>query len=306
MAEGQNLDKWVEHVKGCKYLDEPDLKALCEMVKELLLEESNVQPVASPVTLCGDIHGQFYDLLELFRTGGELPSTNYVFMGDFVDRGYYSLETFTFLLVLKARYPDKITLLRGNHETRQITQVYGFYDECLQKYGSANAWKYCTQVFDLLGIAALVDGRVFCVHGGLSPQAQTIDQIRTIVRDVEVPHEGPLCDLMWSDPEEIEGWELSPRGGGWLFGSRPTREFVELNCLELVARAHQLVQEGHKYMFNEQLVTVWSAPNYCYRCGNIASILALDANLKREFKDFDAVPDDQSVIPPRQPNRYFL
>jgi len=223
-----------------------------------------------------------------------------------VDRGYYSLETFTFLLVLKARYPDKVTLLRGNHETRQITQVYGFYDECLTKYGSANAWKYCTQVFDLLGIAALVDGRIFCVHGGLSPQAQTIDQIRTIVRDVEVPHEGPLCDLMWSDPEEIEGWELSPRGGGWLFGSRPTKEFVELNGLELVARAHQLVQEGYKYMFNEQLVTVWSAPNYCYRCGNVASILTLDANLKRDFKIFDAVPDDQRVIPPRQPNRYFL
>lgn len=180
MADGQNLDKWVEHVRECKYLEEPDLKALCEMVKELLLEESNVQPVASPITLCGDIHGQFYDLLELFRTGGELPNTNYVFMGDFVDRGYYSLETFTFLLVLKARYPDKVTLLRGNHETRQITQVYGFYDECLTKYGSANAWKYCTQVFDLLGIAALVDGRVFCVHGGLSPQAQTLDQIRTI------------------------------------------------------------------------------------------------------------------------------
>eukprot|EP01126_Amoeba_proteus_P012973 TRINITY_DN153_c1_g2_i3.p1 TRINITY_DN153_c1_g2~~TRINITY_DN153_c1_g2_i3.p1 ORF type:complete len:307 (-),score=44.41 TRINITY_DN153_c1_g2_i3:346-1266(-) len=306
MADGQNLDKWVGHVKQCKYLEEPDLKSLCEMVKELLLEESNVQPVASPITICGDIHGQFYDLLELFRTGGELPTTNYVFMGDFVDRGYYSLETFTYLLVLKARYPDKVTLLRGNHETRQITQVYGFYDECLQKYGSPNAWKYCTQVFDLLGIAALIDGRVFCVHGGLSPQAQTLDQIRTIVRDIEVPHEGPLCDLMWSDPEEIEGWELSPRGGGWLFGSRPTKEFLELNNIELVARAHQLVQEGYKYMFNEQLVTVWSAPNYCYRCGNVASILCLDANLNRDFKIFDAVPDDQRVIPPRQTVRYFL
>jgi len=306
MSDGQNLDKWVEHVKQCKYLEESDLKDLCEMVKELLLEESNVQPVASPITLCGDIHGQFYDLLELFRTGGELPNTNYIFMGDFVDRGYYSLETFTLLLVLKARYPSKVTLLRGNHETRQITQVYGFYDECLTKYGSANAWKYCTHVFDLLGIAALVDGRVFCVHGGLSPQAQTLDQIRTIGRDVEVPHEGPLCDLMWSDPEEIEGWELSPRGGGWLFGSRPTKEFVDLNGLELVARAHQLVQEGYKYMFNEQLVTVWSAPNYCYRCGNVASILALDSNLKRDFKIFEAVPDDQRVIPSRQPARYFL
>jgi diadenosine tetraphosphatase ApaH/serine/threonine PP2A family protein phosphatase len=301
------LDKWLDTVRQCKYLEEADLKQLCEIVKDYLLEESNVQPVAAPVTLCGDIHGQFYDLRDaLFRKGGDLPDTNYVFMGDFVDRGYYSLETFTFLLVLKARYPDKVTLLRGNHETRQITQVYGFYDECMQKYGSPNAWKFCTQVFDWLGIAALVEGKVFCVHGGLSPQAQTLDKIRTIQRDIEVPHEGPLCDLMWSDPEEIEGWELSPRGGGWLFGSRPTEEFVELNGLDLVARAHQLVNEGYKYMFNQQLVTVWSAPNYCYRCGNVASILALDANLNREFKIFDAVPDEERVIPPRTTVRYFL
>jgi len=303
---GMDIEKWMGHVKQCKFLEEPDLKMLCEKVKELLLEESNVQPVAAPITLCGDIHGQFYDLLELFRTGGEIPDTNYVFMGDFVDRGYYSLETFTYLLVLKARYPDRVTLLRGNHETREITQVYGFYDECMLKYGSPVAWKYCTQVFDLLGISAIIEGKIFCVHGGLSPQAQTLDQIRTIVRDMEVPHEGPLCDLMWSEPEEIEGWELSPRGGGWLFGSRPTKEFIELNNLELIARAHQLVSEGYSYKFNEQLVTVWSAPNYCYRCGNVASILALDSELKRDFKIFDAVPDDKRVIPPRQTVRYFL
>jgi len=197
---------------------------LFRQVKELLLEESNVQPVQSPVTICGDIHGQFYDLLELFRTGGEIPDTNYIFMGDFVDRGYYSLETFTLLLILKARYPDKITLLRGNHESRQITQVYGFYDECQQKYANANAWKYCTQVFDYLTLAALVDGKVLCVHGGLSPDVKTLDQIRTIPRSQEIPHEGAFCDLMWSDPEDIETWQVSPRGAGWLFGSRVTLE----------------------------------------------------------------------------------
>jgi diadenosine tetraphosphatase ApaH/serine/threonine PP2A family protein phosphatase len=301
------LDQWLETVRECKPLSEPDLKKLCEKVKELLLEESNVQPVNSPVTICGDIHGQFYDLLQLFRTGGELPDTNYIFMGDFVDRGYYSLETFTLLLILKARYPEKITLLRGNHESRQITQVYGFYDECQQKYASANAWKYCTQVFDYLTLAALIDGQILCVHGGLSPDVKTLDQIRTINRNQEIPHEGAFCDLMWSDPEDIEGWQVSPRGAGWLFGSNATNEFVRVNKLQLICRAHQLVQEGYKFMFPEKnLVTVWSAPNYCYRCGNVASILALDANLTRDFKIFHAVPDSERVIPARTTLNYFL
>jgi serine/threonine-protein phosphatase 6 catalytic subunit len=301
-----DLDQWVEQLGQCKYLAEDQLKLLCERVKELLLEESNVQPVASPVTVCGDIHGQFYDLRELFKTGGALPTTNYIFMGDFVDRGYYSLETFTYLLVLKARWPDKITLLRGNHESRQITQVYGFYDECQQKYGNANAWKHCTQVFDLLTIAALIDNKILCVHGGLSPDVRTLDQIRVIYRNVEIPHDGPFCDLMWSDPEDdVPGWKVSSRGAGWLFGARVTNEFVTINGLDLICRAHQLVQEGYKYQFDNKLVTVWSAPNYCYRCGNVASILNIGPNLEQDFKIFNAVPDNERVIPPPKPS-YFL
>jgi len=304
MAE---LDRWIELVRECKYLPEEDLKRLCIMVREILLEESNIQPVNSPVTVCGDIHGQFYDLLELFRTGGELPNTNYIFMGDFVDRGYYSLETFTFLLVLKARYPDRITLLRGNHESRQITQVYGFYDECKQKYGNATAWKFCTEVFDCLTLAAIIDGRVLCVHGGLSPDVRTLDQIRTISRDLEIPHEGAFCDLMWSDPEEIETWAVSPRGAGWLFGYKVTNEFVHLNKLDLVCRAHQLVQEGYKFMFDDKnLVTVWSAPNYCYRCGNVASIMVFDNELNYEFKIFNAVPDNERLVPQKSGVNYFM
>eukprot|EP00128_Syssomonas_multiformis_P010055 Colp12_sorted_trinity150504_noHs@21687 len=190
------LDEWVETVKQCKYLPEGDLKKLCTIVSEILLEESNVLPVSSPVTICGDIHGQFYDLEALFKTGGSVPETSYIFMGDFVDRGYYSLETFTRLLTLKARYPDRVVLLRGNHESRQITQVYGFYDECMTKYGNPNAWIYCTNVFDLLTLAAVVDGQVLCVHGGLSPDISTLDQIRTIHRNEEIPHQGAFCDIL--------------------------------------------------------------------------------------------------------------
>ncbi|KAH0894959.1 hypothetical protein HID58_057388 [Brassica napus] len=275
-----DLDQWISKVKDGQHLSEDELHLLCEYVKEILIEESNVQPVNSPVTVCGDIHGQFHDLMKLFQTGGHVPDTNYIFMGDFVDRGYNSLEVFTILLLLKARYPAHITLLRGNHESRQLTQVYGFYDECQRKYGNANAWRYCTDVFDYLTLSAIVDGTVLCVHGGLSPDVRTIDQIRLIDRNCEIPHEGPFCDLMWSDPEDIETWAVSPRGAGWLFGSRVTTEFNHINNLELVCRAHQLVQEGLKYMFQDKgLVTVWSAPNYCYRCGNVASMLSFNDNM---------------------------
>lgn len=271
------------------------------------MEESNVQPVSSPVTICGDVHGQFYDLLELFRQGGEPSETKYIFMGDFVDRGYYSLETFSLLLAYKAKYPDRVTLLRGNHESRQITQVYGFYDECMQKYGSPNPWKHITQVFDLLNLACVVDGQILCVHGGLSPDIKTLDQIRTIPRNQEIPHEGAFCDLVWSDPEEILTWAVSPRGAGWLFGHQVTDQFSQNNALQLICRAHQLVQEGYKYMFpSKSLVTVWSAPNYCYRCGNVAAILAVDDKLEREYKVFSAVPDDKRVIPARAQVSYFM
>lgn len=265
-----------------------------------------MQPITSPVTVCGDIHGQFHDLLELFRTGGEIPDRKYIFLGDFVDRGYNSIETLTYLLLLKARYPDHITLLRGNHESRQITQIYGFYEECQRKYGNANAWKYACEVFDCFSIAAVIDGTILCVHGGLSPDIRTLDQIRTIDRRQEIPQKGPFCDLVWSDPENIETWAVSPRGAGWLFGSRSTSEFNYLNRLDLICRAHQLVQEGFKYHFEDKnLVTIWSAPNYCYRCGNLASILKISDDHSREFALFKEVAYDYTSQMTSKP-MYFI
>ena len=156
--------------------------------------------------------------MELFKIGGKLPDTNYLFMGDYVDRGYYSVETVTLLVALKVRFKDRITILRGNHESRQITQVYGFYDECLRKYGNANVWKHFTDLFDLLPLTALIENQVFALHGGLSPNLDTLEQIRQIDRQVEVPHEGPMCDLLWSDPDDRHGWGISPRGAGFTFG----------------------------------------------------------------------------------------
>ncbi|POW14790.1 hypothetical protein PSTT_02595, partial [Puccinia striiformis] len=297
-------DHAIDKLRSCEHLPEADLKHLCEIVRSILVEEPNIQPVRSPVTVCGDIHGQLWDMIEMFRVGGQPGLTNYILMGDFVDRGHFSLETFSLLLAYKARYPDRVTLLRGNHESRSITQVYGFYDECQRKYGNANVWKACCGVFDCLNLAAIIDSTILCVHGGLSPEIRTLDQIRVLSRAQEIPHSGAFCDLMWSDPDDVEGgsWSVSPRGAGAIRFSRCKR-----------ARAHQLVQEGYKYMFppENNLVTVWSAPNYCYRCGNVASVMCVGEHTlvdpEESFKIFSAVPN-QSRIPPDKSgtSQYFL
>jgi serine/threonine-protein phosphatase 2A catalytic subunit len=176
------VDEQIAKLFTCKPLPETEVKALCELAKEILIREQNVHEVEAPVTICGDIHGQFHDLVELFKIGGAPPETKYLFMGDYVDRGHYSVETVTLLVALKCRYPNRITILRGNHESRQITQVYGFYDECLRKYGNANVWRHFTELFDYLPLTAVVSSAVFCLHGGLSPSIDTLDQIKQLDR----------------------------------------------------------------------------------------------------------------------------
>ena len=300
-------DKWLETLKQCKCLTEHDLKILCDKVRELLCEESNVQPISVPVIVCGDIHGQFFDLMNLFEKGGDLPDKKYLFLGDYVDRGYNSVETLEYLLCLKLKYQGRITLLRGNHESRQICYSYGFYEEITRKYGNANPWRYFNDLFDYLPIAALIEGKIFCVHGGLSPLISTVDQIRLINRKQEIPHEGAFCDLMWSDPDDIEAWVISTRGAGYIFGWKVVNEFNRINDLNLICRAHQLVNEGFKYWFKEKnLVTVWSAPNYCYRCGNKASILKLGPKLEQNFELFDVNEKSDKVPQPKNLVPYFL
>ncbi|KAI7011825.1 Metallo-dependent phosphatase [Hortaea werneckii] len=301
-----SLDGWIENLMACKQLSEEDVRRLCEKAREVLQDESNVQPVKCPVTVCGDIHGQFHDLMELFKIGGPNPDTNYLFMGDYVDRGYFSVETVTLLVALKIRYPQRITILRGNHESRQITQVYGFYDECLRKYGNANVWKYFTDLFDYLPLTALIDNQIFCLHGGLSPSIDTLDNIRALDRIQEVPHEGPMCDLLWSDPDDRCGWGISPRGAGYTFGQDISEAFNHNNGLTLVARAHQLVMEGYNWSQDRNVVTIFSAPNYCYRCGNQAAIMEIDEHLKYTFLQFDPCPRAGEPMVSRRTPDYFL
>eukprot|EP01016_Furgasonia_blochmanni_P055344 TRINITY_DN9238_c0_g1_i2.p1 TRINITY_DN9238_c0_g1~~TRINITY_DN9238_c0_g1_i2.p1 ORF type:complete len:313 (+),score=46.94 TRINITY_DN9238_c0_g1_i2:228-1166(+) len=304
--EISNLDRQIEQLLQCKPLSEAEVKALCDKAREILLEESNVQPVRCPVTICGDIHGQFHDLMELFRIGGKAPDTNYLFLGDYVDRGYYSVETVSLLCALKVRYRDRVTILRGNHETRQITQVYGFYDECFRKYGNANAWKYFTDLFDYLPLTAVVENQIFCLHGGLSPSIDTLDHIKQLDRVQEVPHEGPMCDLLWSDPDDIVGFGQSPRGAGYTFGQDISEQFNHTNKLSLIARAHQLVHDGYSLTHDKNVVTLFSAPNYCYRCGNQAAIIELDERMNQTFLQFDPAPRRGEAHITKKTPDYFL
>mmetsp|Transcript_21518 Transcript_21518/g.44867 ORF Transcript_21518/g.44867 Transcript_21518/m.44867 type:complete len:319 (-) Transcript_21518:24-980(-) len=300
------VDGWLSKLTTGTPLLESEVKSLCASAQTVLISESNVQPVPGPVTVCGDVHGQWHDLIELFRIGGSAPDTNYLFMGDYVDRGYYSVETVSLLVALKVRYPDRIFILRGNHESRQITQVYGFYDECLRKYGSANVWKFFTDLFDYLPLTALVSNSIFSLHGGLSPSVDTLDHIRQLDRVQEVPHEGPMCDLLWSDPDDRCGWGISPRGAGYTFGSDISEQYNQKNGLTLVARAHQLVMEGYNWSHDQSVVTVFSAPNYCYRCGNQGAIMEVDEHMNKVFLQFDPAPRRGEPNVSRRTPDYFL
>jgi len=299
-----DLEGWLSKLSVGTPLAESEVKHLCEKARETLMNESNVQPVSAPVTICGNIHGQWHDLIELYRIGGSVPDTNYLFMGNYVDRGYYSVETVTMLVCLKVRYPDRVFILRGNHESRQITQVYGFYDECFRKYGSVTVWKLFTDLFDYLPLTALVQNQVFCLHGGLSPYINTLDHVRQLDRVQEVPHEGPMCDLLWSDPDERSGWGICRPG--LTFGQDITEKFNYKNGLNLVSRAHQLVMDGYNWSHEMNLVTIFSAPNYCYRCGNQAAIMEVDEDLNKSFLQFDPAPRRGEPHVNRRTPDYFL
>ncbi|CAM9643033.1 unnamed protein product, partial [Heterosigma akashiwo] len=243
------LDSCIDRLWNYTHLSEAEAKALCARAKEALFREPTVVEVRAPCTVVGDIHGQLDDLLELFEISGRPPATNYLFMGDYVDRGHHSLECVTIVVLLKVRWPDRVWLLRGNHESRQVTQVYGFYDECARKYGpgAAAVWRAFCDLFDFLPLAAVLEGQIFCPHGGLSPALPTADAVRALPRGREVPPDGPVCDLLWSDPDQKPGWGVSPRGAGYTFGADVSEQFNHRNGFSFIVRAHQLTMEGFSW-----------------------------------------------------------
>jgi serine/threonine-protein phosphatase PP1 catalytic subunit len=243
------------------------------------------------LNVCGDIHGQFYDLVDIFARCGSVPDENYLFLGDYVDRGNNSIETITYLLALKVRYADHIWLLRGNHETHDVSHKYGFYDEVMRRYQSEELWQRFNDVFMYLPIAAVISDSIFCVHGGLSPELDSLARIEKLVRPLVIPSRGLLSDLLWSDPEPGQnGWGKSERGTGqYTFGADIADAFLRANDLDLLCRAHQVVPDGYEFPFhpNETVLTVFSAPAYPGEDNNKGAVLKVDSALQCSFTIFD-------------------
>ena len=271
-------------------LSEHEIKRLCAHARPVLLSQPMLLELEAPMQVCGDIHGQFPDLLRLFELGGFPPLSNYLFLGDYVDRGKQSIETICLLLAYKVLYPENVFILRGNHENPGINRIYGFYDECKRRY-SIKLWKAFSDVFNCLPISALIDGKIICMHGGISPHLHSIQDIADISRPCDVPTAGLMCDLLWSDPDEtITGWCESDRGVSFVFGSDVVRGFLETHDLDLIIRAHQVVEDGYEFFAGRGLVTLFSAPNYCGEFDNAGGMISIDENLMCSFLILKPLP----------------
>jgi len=287
-------------VENVAILNEQTISAICNQARMLLLKQPMLLELESPIKVCGDIHGQYTDLLKIFKNCGYPPYTNYLFLGDYVDRGKNSIETMVLLLAYKIRYPENFFILRGNHESASINKIYGFFDECKRRY-SIRLYRTFNDCFNCLPVCAIISDKIFCCHGGISPNLTSLDQIRRIIRPCYVAdniggkNRGSdiLIDLLWSDPATPSNpgdkgkWLPNDRGISYIFDEVLLERFLKRFGLELVVRGHQVVEDGYEFFANRQLVTVFSAPNYCSgEFDNKAGIMNIDESLMCSFHIF--------------------
>lgn len=278
------------HFLSGGYLTDEDASEIIVRAHAVLRQEPNVLLLDDPITVCGDVHGQFYDLQTLFQLGGDPLSTQYLFLGDYVDRGSFSTEVALYIFSLKLLCPQSIWLLRGNHECRHLTAYFNFKEECLHKY-STDVYDHFMTAFDALPLAALIGEGFLCVHGGLSPDIKSIDDISLIDRFREPPTSGAMCDLLWADPMEDEEERLCPdalylhnelRGCSYIFSHAAVEHFLKENDLLCLIRAHEAQDEGFRMYRKIQttgfpgVICVFSAPNYCDSYDNKAAILQIN------------------------------
>ena len=296
-----DVDGIIEQLTAVKYekvhtlvrLDlQHQIYPLIERALELLKEERMLVRIDGPVHIGSDIHGQYFDLLRLFNSYGEPPEQNYLFLGDYVDRGKQSIETICLLLAYKIKYPKNIYLLRGNHECQEISRIFGFFDECKRRFGF-KLWRTFVTLFDHMPVAALVQNRMLCMHGGLSPTLSHLSKIDKLRKPSKIPSKGLLCDLLWSDPArsadgntEVDesGWGENDRGTSFIFNEKVVHKFVEDHDIDVIVRGHQVVEDGFEFFADKRLVTIFSAPNYCNEFDNDGALLSVSEDLCCSFK----------------------
>jgi diadenosine tetraphosphatase ApaH/serine/threonine PP2A family protein phosphatase len=254
----------------------------------VLQSEDNVLQVGSPVTICGDVHGDFPNVLEIFDVFGLPPEGKYLFLGDYVDRGSKSVETMLLLLCLKIQFPRDIFLIRGNHESTHHTITFGFYHEVMNKYGDLRIWQAFQEVFKTLPICAVVDSKIFCVHGGLCPNFSLISQLALINRFASLPPQGLMFDVLWSDPYPGLGFQTSPRQAGYLWGRDVSHFFANNNKLDLIVRGHEVQQGGYKVMHDDLVISIFSSPHYTSRFSE-AAVLEVISPTERQITRFRPV-----------------
>lgn len=264
-------------------LPEEYIVSLIQSCKAILASQPALLELHCPINVVGDIHGQYSDLLRMFEMGGFPPDANYIFLGDYVDRAIQGVEVMCLMMCYKIKFPETFFMLRGNHECASLTRIYGFYDECRKRY-SIKLWKAFTDLFNMMPLAALIDSKIFCVHGGISPEIEDLGDILRIERPQQVPEEGILCDLLWADPDMYtSGWRENPRGVSYTFGDDIIEQFCDRHDIDLIVRAHQVVEDGYEFQCDRQLVTVFSAPNYCGDFDNAGAMMVVKEGLVCSF-----------------------
>ncbi|OHT06080.1 Serine/threonine-protein phosphatase PP2A catalytic subunit 3 [Tritrichomonas foetus] len=280
-----DLDDLISRIKNGLSITPTDIDSLCLLAIDVLQNEENVIRINSPLTVCGDVHGDFDNVLSIFEIFGDAPDGRYLFLGDYVDRGDKSVETAAYLLALKVKYPNDFYLIRGNHESTHPTITFGFYNEVMNKFGDFGVWRSFMEAFKCLPLAAVIDSQIFSVHGGLCPSFSDISQLEVVNRFTELPMSGIILDVLWSDPFEGQGYQTSPRQAGYRWGADVSAKFTRHNKLLCIVRGHEQKNGGFHITHDDLVITVFSTPFYT-KLYSEAAVMEVSSPTERQLTRF--------------------
>lgn len=297
----------IARFKSDRLIDRRSALAILYHAKNILAAEKTLMHIGvasgQKMTVCGDVHGQFFDLVRIFEEVSGFPSPDhlYLFNGDFVDRGPYSVEVMLTLLSFKVLYPQQFYLSRGNHEFADLNKAYGFEAEVLKKY-DATMFSFFCEVFNQLPIAFVINGDTFVCHGGIPIEPDvTLKDIEAIDRIHDRTPNGLMQQLLWSDPSPAQGHRPSIRGCAFQFGPDITHDFLVRNGLKKVIRSHEFKTTGYEVMHDDRLVTLFSAPCYHDMQYSLGAVIEMGSDCVFKFKRFDAAPHRGKLGKPLPP-----